>query len=290
MADLELFAPLVSTQWLADHLGADSLVVLDATVIGVPAEQGFTWLSGLDRHLIDGHVPGAGFADLLEEFSDPAGAFGFARPDAERFERAARELGVDDGSTVVVYDSALGQWAARLRWLFRSFGFERVAVLDGGFAAWRAEERPIDLGHAPARAAGPLTLEPQEERWADLAEVERISRGEDAGSLVCALPTSDFTGETGARSRRGRIPGSVSVPLGSVVDRASGTLKSGGELEAAIAPAGTSGRIVVYCGSGIAAAGTALALELAGAENVAIYDGSLNEWVHDPARPVETAA
>src|SRR4051812_30199672 len=112
MPVLDLPAELVTTAWLTEHLGDPRLVIVDASVLGVESPAGFHWLSGLDEYLIAGHVPGAVFADLLEEFSDPDGAFAFTRPDASRLERVARELGIDDDVTVVVYDMALGQWAA----------------------------------------------------------------------------------------------------------------------------------------------------------------------------------
>ncbi|QTX04053.1 sulfurtransferase [Agromyces archimandritae] len=283
MADLELFTPLVSTQWLADHQGAETLVVLDATVLGVKGESGLSWLSGLDRYLIDGHVPDARFADLLEEFSDPSGSFGFPRPDAEGFVRAARGLGIDDGSTVVVYDSGQGQWAARLWWIFRSFGFERVAVLDGGLGAWRAEGRGLETGYVAPGTAGALTVEEQPGRWADVAEVEAIVAGTATGTLVCALPA----GATSAGGSAARIPGSGTIPFAATIDRQTGLHRPAAEL-AELRPADE--RVVVYCGSGIAAAGTAFALELAGHRGVAVYDGSLNEWLADPARPVAADA
>ena len=105
MPALDLPSDLVSTDWLAAHLGDPGLVVVDATVIGAETPAGFRWLSGLDDHLIEGHIPGAVFADLLEEFSDPDGPYAFTRPDSARLEQAARALGIDDDVSVVVYDA-----------------------------------------------------------------------------------------------------------------------------------------------------------------------------------------
>lgn len=288
MPALELPADLVSTEWLAAHLGDPGLVVLDASVLGTETAAGFRWLSGLDEYLIEGHIPGAVFADLLEEFSDPDGAFAFTRPGPTRLERAARDVGIDDDVAVVVYDSSIGQWAARLWWLLASAGVDRVAILDGGLARWRAHGRAVETGFEAPRAAGPLTLRPRDEFWADGREVRRIVEGEADAALVCALPPSDFRGETGRRPRRGHIPGSVNVPVGSVVDRESRTLLHGAELEARLAPVtdGGASRVVVYCGGGIAAAGTGFALRRAGHADVAVYDGSLDEWTADPDAPL----
>ena len=288
MPALDLPAELVTTEWLAAHLGDPRLVVVDASVLGVETPAGFRWLSGLDDYLIAGHVPGAVFADLLEEFSDPDGPYSFTRPDPARLERVARELGIDDDVAVVVYDTSLGHWAARLWWLLTSAGVERVAVLDGGLGRWRADGRALETGFESPRTAGTLTVSPNDALWAERDEVDAIVAGEADAALVCALSASDFRGETGRRPRRGHIPGSVSVPVTSVVDRESGTLLRGDALETRLAAVPTDGtrRIVVYCGGGIAAAGTAFALRRAGHPDVAVYDGSLDEWAADPHAPL----
>ncbi|MCS5718532.1 rhodanese-like domain-containing protein [Herbiconiux sp. CPCC 205763] len=291
-----LASPLVSTQWLADHLGSEGLVVLDASVLSISSPAGFgpanSWLSGLDEYLLAGHVPGAVFADLLEVFSDPAGSFGFARPSVERFEEAATSVGVDNDTTVVVYDTAAGQWAARVWWLFRAFGYDRVAVLDGGYAKWIAEERPVETGNVLPRSGAMFAAVERPGLWASKADVEAIVAGStDApATLVFAGPPSDFTGATSPRARAGHIPGSVSVPAGRLVDRSTKAFLKGDALREKLSPvlAGDRSRVVTYCGSGIAAASTALALTVLGEGSVAVYDGSLNEWSADPDAPLET--
>ena len=283
-----LTSPLVSTQWLADHLGTDDLVVLDATVLSVKAQgAGSRWLSGHDEYLIGGHVPGAVFADILEVFSDPSGGFGFARPSTELFELAATSVGIGNTTTVVVYDGSVGQWAARIWWLFRSFGYDGVAVLDGGLAKWKAEDRPTDTGHVEPRVVEAFSATERPELWVDKQFVESVVSGETDAVLVCSLPRAEFSGEAGARSRRGHIPGSVNVPAGRLVDRETNAFLHGEALAEQIAPATASGeRIVTYCGGGIAAASGALALTAAGHTDVAIYDGSLNEWTADESAPL----
>ncbi|WP_353810525.1 sulfurtransferase [Agromyces sp. SYSU T00194] len=277
---LTLDAPLVSTQWLADRLGADDLVVVDATVVHASTPQGPRPLSGLDAYLVDGHVPGAVHGDLLEVFSDPAGRHGFPRPDLAALADAAQELGIHDGATVVVYDAALGQWAARLWWVLRAAGVERVAVLDGGLTAWRAEERPLATGHEGAPTERPLTLVERPGAWADRDEVEAVVAGAVDAALVCALSPRDFAGDGGAV---GHIPGSANLPFGSVVDRASRRFAGS---DALAQRAGSEGRVIVYCHAGVAAAGLAFALVANGADDVAVYDGSLNEWASAPGAPL----
>lgn len=283
-----LAGPTVSTQWLADHLGSDGLVVLDATVLQVARPQGGSaWLSGLDQYLVDGHVPGAVFADLLEAFSDPAGRHPFTRPDAEAFAAAALSVGVDSHTTVVVYDTAIGTWASRLWWLFRAFGHERVAVLDGGLPKWKAEDRSVEPGHVEPRVVSSFEVTEHPERWVDKAFVEKVVSGEEVATLICAVPPKEFSGESGPRSRLGHIPGSVSAPAARLISRETNALLAPSELRALFADAlAGSDRIVTYCAGGIAAAADALALALLGRDDVALYDGSLNEWVADDDAPL----
>ncbi|MEF2976618.1 sulfurtransferase [Subtercola sp. YIM 133946] len=287
-----LVSPLVSTQWLCDHLGSDALVVLDATVLSVTAFDGRqAWLSGLDDYLVTGHIPSAVFADLLEELSDVSAPFGFTRPSTARFEEVVTAFGITNGTTVVVYDSAQGQWAARLWWLFRAFGYDQVAVLDGGLTKWNAEERPVETGYTePAPAADPFFATEQPHSWVDKSFVESVLDGRTDALLLCALAPREFSGEAGRRSRPGHIPGSVNVSATRLIDRETNKLLRRDALRVAfeqiIDEALAGRRVVVYCGSGILAASDALALTLLGVPDVSIYDGSLAEWVADPAAPV----
>ena len=282
-----LTSPIVSTQWLADHLGG-GLVVLDASVLSVALPcGGWAYLSGHEQYLIDGHLPGAIFADLIEELSDPEGDYPFTRPDADRFETAVGELGIDNATTVVVYDSTVGQWAARVWWLFRAFGYDQVAVLDGGLTKWRAEGRELETGHVPAE---PTLFEARErdELWVDKEFVAGVLRGDHDAALICATPAKEFSGEVVTRVRAGHIPGSTSTPVVRLIDRENREYLSRDDLRDVFAPALGKPRIVTYCGGGIAAASAALALTLLGETSVAMYDGSLHEWAADPALPLVT--
>ena len=191
--------PLVSTQWLADHLGGEHLVVLDATVLSV---EGGGHVAGDEEFLVHGHVPGAHSADLLEQFSDPEASFSFTRPSRERFERAAGEHGISNETTVIVYDTASGQWASRLWCLLRSFGHDDVAVLDGGLTQWRHEGRQLETGYT-APAVRTFVAQERPGSWADKHEVEEVVAGARAGALVCAVPAKEFSGEAPVRRRAG---------------------------------------------------------------------------------------
>jgi thiosulfate/3-mercaptopyruvate sulfurtransferase len=287
---ITLPSPLVSAQWLADHLGADDLVVVDASVVSYTQPNGKPGsLSGHEQYIAEGHVPGAVFADLIEEFSDPEGRFPFTRPDAGRFAAAAGALGIGEGTTVVVYDTAVGQWAARFWWLLRAFGHDAAAVLDGGFTAWSADGRPIDSGHVEPSPAVFTAVE-RPEVWADKLDVERIVAGDSEAALVCAVPPKEFTGETPTRARAGVIPGSRSVPAVKLVDREARTTLPDDDLRDLLAPVLGAPRVVAYCNGGIAAAAAALQLVRLGETEVAIYDGSLNEWAADPEAPLVSLA
>lgn len=284
-----LAGPLVSTQWLCDHLGSDGLVVLDATVVPVAASavSGHTGAtpfdSGLEQYLVDGHLPGALFANLLDGFSDADGEHPFTRPQSGAFAAAAEALGIGDETTVVIYDAAAGQWAARLWWLFRSFGHDHVAVLDGGATAWRAEERPVSHDHPEPRPGAIFESVERAEFWADKTAVAEIASGERTATLLCGLPARDFAGR--------HIPGSISVPAGRLVSRETNTFLSARELRVLFADVLASpDPIVAYCRSGIAATADALALAVIGRTDVAVYDASLNEWTADPHAPLASVA
>lgn len=274
-----LAGPLVSTQWLCDHLGSEGLVVVDATVVAAPDPDGRVgYRSGAERYR-DGHVPGAVFADLLDPFSDPTGRFPFTRPGAEAFAAAAAALGVDADTTVVIYDAAVGQWASRLWWLFRSFGHDRVAVLDGGVTKWSSEGRPLETGDVAPRHAGLLAVAELPGFWSDRDDVAAVLSGDRAGTLICGAPPRDFAAR--------HLPGSVSAPAVRLVDPETNAFLPPAELRRLFADVlSSSDPIVAYCGAGIAAAADGLALALLGRDDVTVYDGSLTEWVSDPEAPL----
>ncbi|WP_426624834.1 sulfurtransferase [Leifsonia sp. McL0607] len=274
-----LAGPLVSTQWLCDHLGSDGLVVVDATVVAATGPDGRVgYVSGAEQYRA-GHLPGAVFADLLDPFSDPAARFPFTRPGAEGFANAVAALGVDSETTIVIYDAAVGQWASRLWWLFRSFGHHRVAVLDGGVTKWSGEDRPLESGDVVPRPVGDVTVTELPGFWSDRDDVAAVLSGDRAGTLVCGTPPRDFAAR--------HLPGSVSAPAVRLMDRATNAFLPRAELREIFADVLASpDPIVAYCGGGIAAAADALALALLGRDDVTVYDGSLNEWTSDPEAPL----
>lgn len=285
---------LVTTEWLESNLDGEGLRILDATVV-LDID---TWEANSGKVTYDqGHIPGASFIDLIAELSDtsadaalPQGVRAYKLPDAEQFAQAIAAHGIDNETDVVTYDTTGGMWAARLWWLLRVFGHDRVAVLDGGWAKWEAEQRPVST-EVPSVVPAPkfeATLRP--ELLATKEEVAKIS--EEGGScLVHALSPEMFTGEEqAALPRAGRIPGSVNVPFFSVYDE-DGTFRSPDELRELFSDALSDDpdRVVTYCGGGIAASSDALALALIGVD-AAVYDGSLVEWTADESLPLETGS
>ncbi len=279
-----LTSPLVSTQWLADHLGADELVVLDASVHTAGVGRAMTWSTAQDSYEQHGHVPGARYADLVTDFSTPDADLPFTRPSAELFERAARALGITNTATVVIYDDSVGEWSARLWWIFRSFGFDDVAVLDGGFVKWRDEGRPVRIGslkNRPVDAADAFFAGEERPLWADRGRVERAVDGSQPAALVLAADDTVL-----GQDHPPLVPGTTPITLGHVIDQDSNALRRRAALADVFAPVLAADEIVTYCGVGSAACVDALALTVLGHDHVQVYDGSLADWWRREPEPI----
>lgn len=234
--------------------------------------------SGLE-HFRQAHIPGSHFADLLTEFSDPDAPYHFTRPKPAQLAAALQRHGIDRSRTVIVYDAAMGWWAARLWWVLQAAQV-RAQVLNGGLAAWQSAGFPVAAGDPPARASETLLdIEDDTKHWIDTPTVERISKGLDPGTLVCALSEDAFQGSVPTRyRRRGHIPGSLNLPARALLD-SCGRLRDQAALAATLAPLRAAARpLILYCGGGISAATTALALTALGEPDVRLYDGSLEAW------------
>ena len=285
---MTLPTPLVSTDWLADHLDAPPLRVLDATVFlhVNPDGPGYTTESGRAKWQ-ENHVPGAQFVDLIEAFSDTTSPVRFTMPSPAEFCRRAGALGVGDDTDVVIYSTGSPMWATRLWWMFRSVGFDRCAVLDGGFARWQAEGRPVTQAAASLPVAT-LTPRPRPALWANRDDMLRTM--DDA--QVCtinALSPAVYSGEKNMYGRPGHIPGSQNVFYDSLLDQATGCWLPPARLKPLFDAVGALGKpkVICYCGGGISATMDALALTLCGHQDIAVYDGSMMEWVADDTLPLK---
>ncbi len=226
--------PLVSTDWLAHHLGDPAVVILDASVYLSPAANGRAggeFRSGVDSFEKNGHIPGARFADLFTQFSDPNTALPFTRPQIAHFEASAGRLGITADSQIVVYDNLANQWAARLWWVFRSFGHRNISVLNGGLRKYAKEGHPLERKLSPyLQTEYVVSRARQFEVTRD--DILRIVHGDLFARLVCFLQPDDYAGTTSVRPRAGHIPGSVNLPFSDLVNTNDNTMKSPDELRA----------------------------------------------------------
>jgi len=275
---------IVSAIWLRQRLAArDSRLVL----VDVRSDlKDQAW--GRGRYL-EGHLPGAVFADTDRDLSAPkTGTNGrHPLPTVERMAAVFGRLGIGPDSVVVAYDHASGLFAARLWWMLRYLGHAQVAVLDGGMDAWERAGGSLDPGEE-TRAPRRFTPKPEAGMALGIAGVE-AGLASGAHLLVDAREPIRWRGEHEPIDPvAGRIPGARNHLWKGNLDpdgrfRAPEDLR---EILGALTGDRAGRRIVCYCGSGLSAAHNALALELAGIEDVAVYSGSWSEWCADPGRPV----
>jgi thiosulfate/3-mercaptopyruvate sulfurtransferase len=236
-----------------------------------------------------GHLPGAAFLDLDTDLSGPPGAGGrHPLPDPAALQAALRRAGVRAGHPVVVYDGGDGMGAARAWWVLRWAGHPAVRVLDGGLPAWVAAGGPLTAA-LPARVEGDVTVSPG---GLPTLTAEEAAALPATGTLIDARVAPRYRGDSEPIDAvAGHLPGAVNLPADAHADGA-GRLRAPAEQRAAFEAVGVApGRPVgAYCGSGVTAARTVLALHLAGRPDAALYAGSWSHWITDPARPVATGA
>lgn len=279
---------LVSTDWLAGELGRPDLRVLEATVHLRSGPDGFFLESGW-ADWDAGHIPGSAFADLIEALSDRESPLPCMAPSADQFARELEALGVGEGTRVVVYDRVGTHWATRLWWLLRAFGFDDAAVLDGGWRAWTAERRPVSTEPSPPPAPVRFAAQPRPELFASKEDV-LAALDEPTTCIVNALGREQHRGEEVGFRRPGHIPGALNVPSQELLDPATGRYLPREQLAERFAGVLERPRAITYCGGGIAATNDAFVLSLLGHRDVAVYDGSLEEWAADPALPLQLGA
>ncbi len=276
--------PLVSTEWLAAHLGDAGVRVLDAT-FKLP---GMTPLPRDDYRAA--HIPGAAFFDV-DAVSDHGSELPHMYPDAAQFGRDVAALGVSNGDLVVLYDSGSWMAAPRAWWMFLAFGHDNVRVLDGGLKKWRAEGRPVEAGEAkPAPGRFNATFDPAFVRSRRDIEANLATGTEQ---VIDARSRERFEGtvaEPRPGLRAGHIPGSRNVPYGALIDAGTATMKSPAEMRAAFEAAGVAldRPLVTSCGSGVSAGVLTLALYRLGVRGSALYDGSWAEWGLPDGPPLAT--
>lgn len=276
-------APLIAPRALADRLGEPRLLVVDCRFDLADTAAG--------RRAFDAaHVPGAVYADLDHDLAGPITAQSGRHPlpSPSAFAATLSAWGVSPTTDVVAYDAGPGAMAARLWWMLRAIGHERVQVLDGGFAAWQAAGLPVATGTSPR---SPVDVAPRTfAGWLTTAEVQS-ALASGTLRLVDARAADRFAGRNETIDPKpGRVPGAVNhpftgnlgpdgrfLPASELARRWRATLGKSAPTEA-----------VMMCGSGVTACHNLLALEVAGLTGARLYAGSYSEWIRDPERPVAT--
>lgn len=280
---------LVSGAWLEAHLTAPDVVILDATSF-LPTDPRDAYAG-----FREARIPGARFFDI-NDIADPESCLSHAMPEPATFLSKVSRLGVGDGMKVVVYDADGGAMAAMRAWfMFRAFGHADVAVLDGGLPKWLAEgravedgpERPLaprDWRHFTPREGGPKVI-----RIADIhANLET-----GAATMVDARSAERYAGtapEPRPSATSGHVPGARNIPFATLLNPDK-TVKTDSEIREIFAAAGVpldGTPVIAMCGTGVTACVLAFAAHLVGKSDVAVYDGSWEEWGNAPDVPVAT--
>lgn len=272
--------PLVTVEWLYEHLDDPDLVVLDTTVQIDFDQNGAMNISSGREGYAKGHIPTAGFADLTNELIDTSSPYPYAIPTPEKFAQAMGELGVGEDTRVVLYATGFSAWAARVWWMLRWIGHDNAAVLDGGLSAWEKAGYPLST-EAANNEKRELSVSLRPKLISDRDEVfEAIS--DNNVILIDAMPAAHYRGEMVMYARAGHIPTAINIPTVFAED---GHFLSDSVLRD-MHTTDRDTRTITYCGGGISASANAFAMHRLGFKDVSVYMNSLEEWAADSQNPL----
>ena len=274
---------LVEVEWLKDHLRDPDIVILDCTVKVSMDEAGFKMTSGRENYQ-NGHIPSAGFVDLLGNLSDLESPNKYALPKPEIFAKEMGKMGIGDTTRVVLYSAGRPDWATRVWWMLKWIGFDNAAILNGGPEAWTAAGLPLSI--EPFRATErQLSVKLRPHIIAEKNDVASAIK-DHATCLIDAMPEAHYKGEFMMYERPGHISGAVNIPSSSLLDDSGRYLPK--ETLEEMYKIGKEDRAITYCGGGISATSTAFVMDQLGYTDVAVYIASLQEWTADPDAPMQT--
>ena len=282
-------SPLVTTDWLEEHLQDENLRILELRgQVLPPTEPPPHYLSDAAGYRAS-HIPNAQFVDWLVDIVEPGSPSNdIASP--ERFAALMSRLGIGNDHRVIVYDNLASMLAGRMRWALRYYGHGDARVLDGGWERWLAEGRPVT---SAVPQFEPTTYETRAEASL-IATANDILAGMSAGNmqLIDVRSPAEYAGETSRAAVAGHIPGAISVPWQLMLAEDK-TVRPANELREQLETLGIDLQAedtVLYCNSGVSATVGMLAMEIAGAGNLRLYDGSWTDWGNDPSTPKASSA
>lgn len=276
---------LVETDWLADHLDAPDIAIVDASW-HMPNSPRDAY-----QEYLDARIPGAVHFDI-DEIADTASDLPHMLASPVKFSARMRKMGIGDGMRIVVYDSDGISSSPRVWWTFRVMGIEDVAVLNGGLRKWRHEDRPLEDGPPRRRTERHFTARRNGELVRDMSDVA-AALADPVIQVYDTRSQQRFGGhipEPREGLRAGHMPGSQNLPFSELLN-GDGTMKSPDELRAILERHNVdfTRPLVASCGSGVTACILNLALAVTGHRRVSVYDGSWTEWGADPTAPIETS-